>query len=339
MTRLATVSSTRKSIPMNKSILALTTAGFAVFLAASVSASQYPSRPLTMIVPFPAGGTSDPLARILAEGVQSALGQSVIVENVSGAGGSIGVGRAARAPPDGYTVVLGGLPTHVFNGAAYTLPYDVVKDFEPIAPLVSIPRVIVSKNAVPATNLTNLVAWAKDQTHILTGTAGPASISELGGRLFEHLTETKLQFIPYRGDVLAVQDVAAGRLDLMFDSITSSLPQARAGRLKLYAVMAPHRPLTAPDIPTVDEAGLPGFYMSLWLGLWAPKGTPETVIAQLRRAIVQTLEEPSAQRRIASLGMEIFPSDRLNPQALRELQRAEIEKWWPIIKAAGIKAD
>jgi tripartite-type tricarboxylate transporter receptor subunit TctC len=339
MTGLATVASTRNVIPMNKSILALATAGFALLVAASAPASQYPSRPLTIIVPFPAGGTSDPLARILAEGIQSALRQPVIVENVSGAGGSIGVGRVARASADGYTVVLGGLPTHVFNGAAYALPYDVVKDFEPVSLLVSIPRVIVSKNAVPATNLTEFVGWAKNQAQILTGTAGPASISELGGRLFERLTGTKLQFVPYRGDVLAVQDVAAGRIDLMFDSITSSLPQARAGRLKLYAVMAPHRPPTAPDIPTVDEAGLPGFYMSLWLGLWVPKGTPETVIAQLHGAIVQTLEEPSAQRRIASLGMEIFPSDRLNPQALRELQRAEIEKWWPIIKAAGIKAD
>ncbi len=324
---------------MSKSVSALAIAGFAVFVAASALASQYPWRPLTMIVPFPAGGTSDPLARILGEGIKSTLGQPVIIENVSGAGGSIGVGRAARAPADGYTVVLGGLPTHVFNGAAYTLPYDVVKDFEPISPLVSIPRVIVSKNAVPATNLAELVAWAKTQSHILTGTAGPASTSELGGRLFEHRTGTQLQFVPYRGDVLAVQDVAAGRIDLMFDSVTSSLPQARAGRLKFYAVMAPLRLSIAPDIPTVDEAGLPGFYMSLWLGLWAPIGTPKDVIAKLNAAIVEALKDPSAQRRIASLGMEIFPPDRLNPQALRDLQKAEIAKWWPIIKSANARAD
>ena len=296
-------------------------------------AQSYPSHPITMIVPLSAGGPIDTIARIVAEGMQASLGQPIIIENVTGASGSLGVGRAARAAPDGYTLSLGYLGSHVFNGATYKLSYDVLSDFEPVALLVTNPLLIISKNAVPAKNLQELVAWLKaNPGKASQGTAGVGSSSHVAGVYFQRETGTSFQRVPYRGAAPMMQDLLGGQIDLMFAFIADSLPQVRIGTVKAYAVTAPVRLPAAPDIPTVDEAGLPGFYISVWEGIWVPKGTPKDVIGKLNAAIVAALADPHARQRLADLGQEIFPREQQTPEALGAFQRAEIEKWWPILK-------
>jgi tripartite-type tricarboxylate transporter receptor subunit TctC len=302
--------------------------------AEPASAQPYPSHPVTMIVPLAAGGPIDAIARIVAEGMSASLGQPVIVENVTGASGSLGVGRVARAKPDGYTISLGYLGTHVFNGAAFPLPYDVLNDFEPVSLLVSNPLVIVARKTMPAKDLPELIAWLKaNPGKASEGTTGPGSSSYVAGIYFQKETGTRFQSVPYRGSALIMQDLLAGRIDLMIDYAANSVPQIGFGTIKAYAVTAPSRLPTAPDIPTVDEAGLPGFYMSAWEGVWAPKGTPKDVIGKLNAAIVAALANPSARRQLAELGQEIYPREQQTPEALAALQQAEIKKWWPIIKA------
>jgi tripartite-type tricarboxylate transporter receptor subunit TctC len=303
-------------------------------------AQVYPTRPITIIVPFAAGGPTDIVGRLLAERMQAALGQSVIVENSTGAGGTIGVGRVARATPDGYTLSLGIWSTHVVNGAIYTLQYDLVKDFEPVA-LISrgLGMVITAKKTIPAKSLHELIAWLKtNPDRASVGTAGVGSPPHVAAALFRNLTDTRFQFVHYRGSAPAVQDLVAGHIDLMLDSPTTSLPQVRAGSIKAYAVTAKSRLAAAPDIPTVDEAGLPGMYLSAWFALWAPKGTPNDVIARLNLGARSALADPAMGARLADLAQESFPPDQQSPEALGALQKADIEKWWPIIKAAGIKA-
>src|SRR3954453_13200480 len=244
-------------------------------LSRSAEAQTYPTRPITMILPFAAGGPTDALARIIAERMRGALGQPVIVENVAGAAGTIGVGRVARAAPDGYTLSVGPLNSHVLTGAIYKLPFDLLRDLEPVALLASNPSVVVSKNTVPAKDLKELIAWVKtNQDNVSAGTGGVGAATHLGGVLFQNLTDTRFQFVPYRGAGPAMHDLVAGQIDLMFDQLSNSLPQVRGGRIKPYAVMAKTRAATAPDIPTVDEAGLPGLYMPVWHGMWVPRGTP-----------------------------------------------------------------
>ena len=297
-------------------------------------AQSYPSHPITMIVPLAAGGPIDTIARIVAEGMSASLGQPVIVENVTGASGSLGVGRVARAKPDGYTISLGYLGTHVFNGAAFPLPYDVLNDFEPVSLLVSNPLVIVARKTMPAKDLPELIAWLKaNPGKASEGTTGPGGSSQVAGIYFQKETGTRFQLVPYRGAAPIMQDLLAGRIDLMIDYAANSLPQIGFGTIKAYAVTAPRRLPVAPDIPTVDEAGLPGFYISAWEGVWAPKGTPKDVISKLNAAIVATLAEPSVRQRLADLGQEIYPREQQTPEALAALQRDEIKKWWPIIKA------
>jgi tripartite-type tricarboxylate transporter receptor subunit TctC len=331
----------RKPSEENMSKLLLACA-FAAAMAnvGTASAQVYPSRPVTMIVSYAAGGSSDVLGRILAEGMRARIGQPVIVENVSGASGSIGVGRVARAAPDGYTISIGNWSTHVVNAAIYPLQYDVLKDFEPVALLSSNPVVIVTKNSIPANDLKGLIAWLKaNPDKASAGTAGGGSPQHVSGVLLQSVTGTRFQFVPYRSGSLAMQDLLSGQLELLMDNPLYSLPQVRAGRIKAYAVMSKGRMAGAPDIPTVDEAGLPGLYNSTWFAVWAPKGTPRQVVGKLNAAIVDTLADPGVRSRFTELGQEIFPPEQQTPEALGAHQKAEIEKWWPIVKAAGIKGE
>ena len=305
---------------------------------ASAAAQTFPARPITMVIPFAAGGPTDAVARILIEGMRPSLGQTIVIENVTGASGSLGVGRVARAVPDGYTLALGHWGTHVINGAIYTLPYDVQKDFEPVALISSNPQMIVAKRAMPPNDLPGLIAWLKANPALL-GTTGMGGPSHMNGVLFANVTGARFQFVPYRGSGPAMQDLIGGQIDMIIDSAPNSLPQVRAGTIKVYAVTSKARLPSAPDIPTANEAGLPGFYTSNWFGLWAPARTPKDIVARLNAAVVDSLSDPTVRSRLANLGQTIFPREQLTPEALVAHQKAEIEKWWPIIKAAGIKAE
>ncbi len=307
---------------------------------AAAPAQVYPSRPITMVVPFAAGGPVDTVARILSEPMRATLGQSIIVENVTGAAGSIGVGRVARAAPDGYTLSIGHWSTHVVNGAIYPLPYDLLRDLEPIVLLPSNPMIVVSKSAVPAKNLNEFVGWIKaNEGKVSAGTAGAGSATHVAGVYFQNVTGTRFQFVPYRGTGPALQDLVAGQIDFIVDQASNSLQHVRDGKIRAYAVTASARLPSAPDIPTVAEAGLPSLDISVWYGLWAPKGTPKEIIAKLNAAAVQALSEPTVRQRFAELGLDVPPRDRLTPEALAAYQKAEIEKWWPVIKDANIKTE
>jgi len=303
-------------------------------------ADNYPSRPVTIVVPFAAGGPSDAMARILGERMKVSLGEAVLVENVTGAGGSIGVGRAVRSPPDGYTVSFGHLGTHVCNGAIYKLGYDLVDDLEPVVLLPSNPMIIVSKTAVPAKSLAELLAWLKARPSPATaGTAGAGSGSHVAGLYFETITGLKLQYVPYRGTAPALNDLVAGQIDLMIDQTSNSINQVRAGTIRAYAVTDDKRVESAPDVPTTDEAGLPGFHMTLWSGLWVPKRTPKEIVAKLNAAVVEALSDPAVRKQLDNLGLQIPAADRLTPEVLGAWQKVEIAKWWPMIKAADVKVE
>ena len=307
----------------------------------AAAAQPYPSHPVTLIVPFGAGGPVDTLARALSEAMRLSLGQPVIIENVTGASGTIGVGRAVRAAPDGYTVSIGNWPSHVVNGAIYALQYDVLKDFEPVARLPSNPYVIVARKDLPASNLQELVAWLKANPDKATqGTAGPGSGQHVSGVYFQNVTGTRFQFVPYRaGSSEIMRDLVAGHIDLTFDQAITALPHVRSGRVKAYAVTSNNRLAAAPDIPTVDEAGAPGVYISTWYGMWVPKSTPQEAIRKLTAAAMDALADPTVRERLAGLGQEIPPREQQSAEALAAHHKAEIEKWWPLIKAANIKAE
>ena len=302
-------------------------------------ADNFPSHPITIVVPFSAGGPSDAMARILAERMKTTLGEALLVENVTGAGGSIGVGRAVRSPPDGYTISFGHLGTHVANGAIYKLGYDLVTDLEPVV-LPSNPMIVVSKNAVPAKSLQELLAWLKARpTPATAGTAGAGSGSHIAGLYFENVSGIKLQYVPYRGTAPAMNDLVAGQIDLIVDQTSNSIAQVRAGNIRAYAVTSDKRLDSAPDVPTTDEAGLPGFHMTLWSGLWVPKGTPNAIVAKLNAAAVDALNDPAVRKQLENLGLQMPPKDQLSPEALGAWQKAEIAKWWPVIKAANVKVE
>jgi tripartite-type tricarboxylate transporter receptor subunit TctC len=303
-------------------------------------AQNFPSRPITIIVPFSAGGPSDAMARILGERMKVTLGETVLVENVTGAGGSIGVGRAARSPADGYTISFGHLGTHVANGAIYKLGYDLVTDLEPVALLPSNPMVIVSKNAVPAKSLKEFLEWLKTRPEPATaGTAGAGSGSHIAGLYFENITGIKLQYVPYRGTGPAMNDLVAGQIDLIVDQLSNSITQVRAGNIRAYAVTDTKRAESASDIPTTDEAGLPGFFMTLWSGMWVPRDTPKEIVAKLNAAVVDALNDPAVRKQLENLGLQMPPKDKQSPQALGDWQKAEIAKWWPMIRSANVKVD
>jgi tripartite-type tricarboxylate transporter receptor subunit TctC len=319
----------------------LVVAVLAVLAFTGVAFTQnYPSHPITIIVPFSAGGPSDAMARILAERMKTSLGETILIENVTGAGGSIGVGRAVRSAPDGYTISFGHLGTHIANGAIYKLGYDLVGDLEPVALLPSNPMIIVSKNAVPAKSLKELLEWLKSRpTPPTAGTAGAGSGSHIAGLYFEKVAGIQLQYVPYRGTAPALNDLVAGQIDIIVDQTSNSISQVRAGNIRAYAVTDDKRVASAPDVPSVDEAGLPGFHMTLWSGLWVPKGTPKEIVAKLNAAAVEALSDPAVIKQLENLGLQMPPKDQLSPEALGAWQKAEIAKWWPIIKAADVKVD
>jgi tripartite-type tricarboxylate transporter receptor subunit TctC len=324
-----------------KRFLFLTVIVAAVLAANPVLGQPYPARPITMIVPFGAGGPVDTVARSLSEAMRVSLGQPVLVENVTGASGTIGTTRAVRAAPDGYTVIMGNWPTHVVNPATYTLPYDVLKDFEPVARLSSNPYVIVGRKDLPAADLKELIAWLKANAGKATeGTAGPGAGQHVGGVYFQNVTGTQFQFVPYRaGSSDILRDLVAGHIDITFDQAITALPHVKSGQIKAFAVTSNTRVAAAPDIPTVDEAGAPGVYISTWNGMWAPKGTPPEIVAKLTKAAMDALADPGVRARLAGLGQEIPPPEQQTAAALAAHHKAEVEKWWPLIKAANIRAE
>jgi tripartite-type tricarboxylate transporter receptor subunit TctC len=321
--------------------LAAGTAGWpAVARVPRAFAQQSPSRPVTIIVPYAAGGPTDTLARILGQRMSVTLGQSIVIENVPGASGSIGVGRVVRSSPDGYTLSIGNVASHVFNGAIYSLEYDLLKDLEPIAKVASNPQLLLSRPNIPAKTLEELITWIKAQPRaILIGTGGPGSAAHLSGAYLEQNLGISATMVPYRGTGPALQALMAGQIDVLFDQVSNALPQVRAKTVKAYAVTAKTPSAEAPDIPTVDAAGLPGFYVAVWHGLWVPKGTQANVIAKFNSAVVDALADSNVRARLTELSQEIPALDQQTPQALCVFQKAEIEKWWPIIKAANIKPE
>ena len=303
------------------------------------TAQAYPSRSITMVVPVPAGGAMDTNARLVASGMSSALGQTVVIENITGAAGSVGTGRIARATPDGYSILYGANVTHVLNPAVLNLNYDVVADFEPIALIGNTPWLFAVKNDLPVKNLQELIAWLKANPDRATfGTAGQGSPSHIGGVLFQNVTGTKFRFIPYRGTAPVIPDLISGQIDTAILDPITSLPQFRAGRIKILAVMGKKRGAGSQDIPTGDEAGAPGVYTEPWQGMWAPKGTPKDVIAKLNSAVVSALSDPVIRKKFEDASYVLTPREQLTPEYLAQFHKAEMEKWFPIIKAAGIKS-
>src|SRR5579862_419140 len=314
--------------------------GLSVGAAAPASAQAYPSHPIIMVVPLAPGGSTDVLGRIMAQALGQRLGQPVVVENTAGAAGTIGVTRAERSAPDGYTILWGMWGTNVANGVIYNLGFDLLNDFEPIALVATQPFLIDARKTMPANNLRELIAWLKANPDKATmGNSGVGSPSHVAGVLMENMVGVKWQMVSYRSAGLATQDLLAGTIDTLLDTPAVSLPHVRSGDLKSYAVTAKSRIAVAPEIPTTDEAGLPGYYFSFWHAMWAPKGTPQPIVAKLNAAMVAALADPDTRQKLLDLAQVIYPREQQTPEALHAFQKAEIEKWWPIIKAAGIKAE
>jgi tripartite-type tricarboxylate transporter receptor subunit TctC len=308
--------------------------------AGAAAAQDYPARPITMIVPFPAGGATDTLARFLSEQMRRVLGQPVIIENIGGAAGSIGVGRAVRAPADGYTLSIGTSTTHVLTGGLYALPFDLLRDLEPVIEIGSEPLLIVGRKSLPGDDLKGLIGYLKaNPDKASVGIAGVGATGHLTGISFQKQTGTRFQFVPYRGNGPAMQDLLAEQIDFMIEPSSNFKSLVGAGSVKPFAVTGTTRLPSSPDIPTAEEAGLPGFSASLWYGLWVPKNTPKQIITKLNATMVQVLADPAAQKRFEQLGIQITPLAQQSPEALRAFQKAESERWWPIIKAANLKAE
>ena len=321
---------------MKKWLLGLALAAACI---APASADDYPSRPITLVVPLSVGGSTDVIGRLMAEGMRKALHQTIVVENTSGAGGTIGVNRVVRAAPDGYTMLIGQWGTNVATGAIYDLKFDLLKDLGPVGLIATQPFLIVSRKSIPANNLKELIAWIKANPDKATqGNSGIGSPSHVSGILFQKAINSPIQMIPYRGAGDSTQAIVSGQIDVLLNTPAVSMAQLKAGQVKVFAVTDKRRLATAPDIPTTDEAGLPGFYFTFWHAFWVPKGTPKDIVAKLNGALRATLADPEIRKKLTALSQDIFPPDEQTPEALAKFQRAEIDKWWPIIKAAGIKA-
>ena len=308
--------------------------------AAVVQAQTYPSRPITMMVGFPPGGPTDTLARILADAMKSSLGQTIVVETVSGASGTIATGRVVHANPDGYTIGIGNWGSHVGAPALYALDYDVLKDLQPISLLEASPLWILGKSELPPKTVSELIPWLKARSEPTTfGTVGSGSAAHLCGIYFEQKTGARFRYVPYRGAAPAMQDLVGGQIDLSCLEASATLANVQAGRLKAFAVMSEQRWPKSPDTPTMIESGVPGLSISFWHGLWTTKGTPKEVVDRLDAAVINALADPAMRQRLETLGQVIFPRNQQNPTALAAYHKAEIEKWWPIIKTANIKLE
>ena len=320
---------------MRELIIAIALTAFAGI--AGAQAQTYPSRQITIVVPFPPGGSTDVAGRIMAEKMRPLLGQPVIIENVGGAGGSIAVGRVARAAPDGYTIDIGQWDTHV-GSIIYPLNYDLQKDFEPIGLISVNPQLMVARKTLPADDLKGLVAWMKANPGKITFVNQNAA-AQVSGILLQQLTGTQVQFIPYRGAGPAMTDLISGQVDLLVVQGAVALPQVRGGTIKAIVNLSPNRSASMPDIPTSDEGGVPGLYMSGWFGFFAPKSTPKDIIDKINSAMVQVLADPAVRARFAELGLDVASREQQTPEGLAAFQKAEIEKWWPIIRAANVKPE
>jgi tripartite-type tricarboxylate transporter receptor subunit TctC len=319
--------------PMKRLLLAL--AGLA--FAALAAAQSFPSHTVTLVSPFPPGGSTDAIARIMAQRMSTSLGQTVIVENVGGAGGSIGARRVASARPDGYTFAIGQWDNFVANGVVYNLDYDVQKDFAPIGLLSINPQLILARKGL-ADDLKGLVAYMKANPGKVTFVNQQAS-AQMVAVLLQQMTGTSVLLVPYKGGGPAMQDMIAGHIDLLMVQAAVALPQVRAGTIKALAVLQPERSPVVQGVPSVDEAGVPGLHLPGWFGFFAPKGTPKEAIAKLNAAMMDALADPAVRARFADLGLDIVPRERQSPEALAAFQKAEIEKWLPLIKQAGIKVE
>jgi tripartite-type tricarboxylate transporter receptor subunit TctC len=323
---------------MKKMLLAAVLSA-AVQTAPAALAQNYPSRSIIMVVPLSVGGSTDVIGRIVAQSMGEALGQTVVVENTTGAGGTIGEGRISRAAPDGYTFGIGQWGTNVATGAIYNLPYDLMKDFEPIGLIATQPFFITARKTMPANNLKELIAWLREQgDKANAGNSGVGSPSHVGGILLQQAVGAPITMVPYRGAGDSTAALLAGQIDVLLNTPALSVAQMKAGSIKVYAVTAKDRIASAPEVPTTDEAGLPGFYFSFWHAIWAPKGTPKDIVAKLNEALRKALANPATKKKLIDLAQDIFPPEQQTPEALRSFQQAEIDKWWPIIKKAGIKA-
>lgn len=314
----------------------LAAAVLAAIGACAAHAQSYPSRPVTLVVPLAPGGSTDTIGRIIAEGMRPSLGQAVIVENTPGAGGATGVGRVVRSAPDGYTLQIGQWGTNVASGAVHNLQFDLLKDLEPVALIATQPFMIVGKKDLPANDLKELIAWLKANNPSV-GTAGPASPSHVSGVFFQNRIGAKFQFVPYRSAGESTRDLVAGQIHMIMDTVATSGGHVRNGLVKAYAITGKTRSAALPSVPTVDEAGLPGFYFYFWHAIWVPKGTPTDVIAKLNRAVIAAVNDPATRQKLIDIGQELYGPDMATPEALAAFQKSEIDKWWPIIKAADVK--
>jgi tripartite-type tricarboxylate transporter receptor subunit TctC len=329
------------NIPRRQFLRLAAGAGAMSAISRTAGAQAYPSHPITIIVPTGAGGPQDVVARIVVEGMRASLGQPLIIENVSGAAGILGIARVARAAPNGYTLAFTtSFTSHVVQAVTHALPYDVVSDFEPVSLVADAPQLMSARKTLPARDLKGLIEWLKENPDKASlGQTGPGSPAHVTGILFQKQTGTRFQFANYRSAGQAMQDVVAGHIDLMFTSPTIAVEHIRVGSIKAYAVTAKHRFGVTPEVPTVDEAGLPGFYAAPWYAVWAPKATPQDVIGKVNAAVMGALVDPTVRKRLTDLGLHIFPPEQQTPEALRAFQKAEIERWWPILKEAGIKGE